>query len=106
MAEIVVKQKNIGTTVSARVGDSLRVELPENPTTGFRWVPAELNAGIVDLRADDFLPVGGTAVGAGGVRVFRFHVKGTGSSRLQFKLSRAWESGVPSQLFEIQIDVS
>jgi inhibitor of cysteine peptidase len=105
MAEIVIKQENNGSTVSAKVGDSLSVELPENPTTGFRWAPAELDARIVELRTDEFILGSDTAVGAGGVRVFRFLVKGPGSACLQLKLVRAWESGASSKLFEIHINV-
>jgi inhibitor of cysteine peptidase len=105
MAEIAVKQDQNGSTVSAKVGDSLIVELPENPTTGFRWVPGELDASIVAPQSDEFILGSNTGVGAGGVKVFRFLVKGHGSARVQLRLARAWESGVPSKLFEIHINV-
>ena len=105
MAEIVVKEDQNGGTVSAKVGDSLIVELPENPTTGFRWVSGGLDANIVAPQSDEFILSSNTGVGAGGVRVFRFLVKGHGSALAQLRLARAWEPGVPSRLFGIRISV-
>jgi inhibitor of cysteine peptidase len=105
MEEIVVSEKNNGGTLAAKVGDTLTVEVPENPTTGFRWAPANLDTSIVELRTDEFRPGGNTAVGAGGVRVFQFIVKAPGRTRLQLKLARAWEPGASSTLFEVSLDV-
>lgn len=105
MTEIAVRQENNGSTVAAKVGDSLLVELPENPTTAFRWTPAELDASVVALQTDEFILGTNSAVGGGGVRVFRFLATGSGSARLRLKLARAWTSDVPSKLFEIQINV-
>jgi inhibitor of cysteine peptidase len=103
MAEIVVRQENSGSTVSAQVGDSLIVELPENPTTGFQWAPAEFDHSFVAPQTDEFIMGSNTGVGAGGVRVFRFLVRRPGSGRLQLRLARAWAAGAPSKFFEIHI---
>jgi inhibitor of cysteine peptidase len=105
VAEIVVKEEHDGRTVSAKVGDSLTVELPENPTTGFRWAPIDSDASTVALETDEFVLGSKGAVGGGGTRVFRLRVKGLGRARLQFELMRAWESNAPSKLFEIHISV-
>lgn len=105
MAEIVVKEENDGGAVSAKVGDSLTVELAENATTGFRWAPAEVDPGIIVLDKDELKLDGETAVGAGGTRVFRFQVKGPGSMHLQFKLTRTWDSDAPSKRFGIHVNV-
>ena len=105
MAEIVVKEENDGCTVSANLGDSLTVELPENPTTGFRWAPTELDESIIARGTDELILGSKTVVGVGGIRVFRFRVKGLGRARLQFKLMRAWETSAPSKLFEIHVNV-
>jgi len=105
VAEIVVKVENDGRTVSAKVGDSLTIELPENPTTGFRWAPVDPDASTVALETDDFIPGSNSAVGGDGIRVFRLRVKSVGRAHMQFKLVRAWESHAASKLFAIHIDV-
>jgi inhibitor of cysteine peptidase len=105
VSQIVVSQASNGGTVSARVGDSLIIELPETPTTGFQWSPVALNATIVEQQGDEFTPTSDSTVGGGGTRVFRFLIKGRGSGHLQFKLARAWESGPPSTHFDIRLNV-
>jgi inhibitor of cysteine peptidase len=57
-----------GCVISARVGETIEIDLPENPTTGFLWYieGAEGSA----LVTSDF-ELGGDAVGAGGTRIFR-----------------------------------
>ena len=37
MTEIVVTENEAGHSVTAAVGDQVKVVLPESPTTGFRW---------------------------------------------------------------------
>jgi inhibitor of cysteine peptidase len=105
MAEIVAREKNNGDTLAARVGDTLTIEVPENPTTGFRWAPVGVDSNMVDLQTDDFRPEVSAAVGGGGVRLFRFLVKAPGLVRLQLKLVRTWESGAASKTFDVTLDV-
>jgi inhibitor of cysteine peptidase len=105
MAEIVVSEKNSGETLAAKVGDRLTVEVQENPTTGFQWAPAGVDANIVELRTNEFRPGSTTAIGAGGVRVFQFIIKAPGHTRVQLELARAWESGASSKIFAVSLDV-
>src|SRR5262249_11420563 len=106
MAEITITEANKGSTVSARAGDTLVIQLPEIPTSGFRWVPAVSDGQILDLQKDDFVLDPNSGVGGGGLRVFRFLVKGRGSTSLQFSLARAWETRAPSAVFEILVKVT
>jgi inhibitor of cysteine peptidase len=106
MAEIAITEANKGSTVSARAGDTLVIQLPEIPTTGFRWVPAVSDGHILELQNDDFVLAAKSGVGGGGLRVFRFFVKSRGSASLQFRLARAWESRAPSAVFEIFVNAA
>jgi inhibitor of cysteine peptidase len=77
-----------GCLIEARVGDELVLQLPENPTTGYRWQP---ESGLqVSAREDRFEPAA-EAPGAGGVRTLRFFLSIPGSSDLSFSLRRPWE---------------
>jgi inhibitor of cysteine peptidase len=105
MSEIVVTQGEHGRTVAAAAGDRIKIELPENPTTGFRWQGGADNASVLRLESDDFIPGGGT-VGAGGLRTFRFLAAGSGSADILLELKRAWESQPARSTFAIRVSVT
>ncbi|HXX11886.1 MAG TPA: protease inhibitor I42 family protein [Burkholderiales bacterium] len=105
MADIVVTEADLGRKMTARVGDTVVVRLPENPTTGFRWALASPQGDVLDLAHDDFQASEQTGVGAGGLRVFRFGAKHAGSGRIELKLTRAWESGPPKAAFSVDVKV-
>ena len=83
MADIVITEADLGREVAARVGDAVVVQLPENPTTGFRWALASPQGDVLDLAHDDFQASAQTGVGAGGMRLFRFGAKRAGNGRIQ-----------------------
>ena len=89
-----------GRTVSARVGDVVEVQLPENATAGYRWTPAPAGApaGGGVLAADAAgasYPAGG--IGSGGVAVFRFRVVAPGTAVLRLRLGRSWEAAAAEE---------
>ena len=106
MADIVVTEADLDREVVARVGDAIVVQLPENPTTGFRWGLASPGDNILELARDEFQAAAHTGVGGGGLRMLRFAVKRAGSVRIQLKLSRSWESGAPKAAFSVDVKVS
>jgi len=106
MADIVITDADGNRDVAARAGDTLAVQLPENPTTGYRWVQSALDRNILESIGDDFQTSAQTGVGAGGLHVFRFTAKRTGNSRIEFKLARAWEAGPPKALFSVAVKVA
>jgi inhibitor of cysteine peptidase len=104
MAEIVVTEGSNGGALSAKVGDTLIVQLPETPATGFRWASAVADTATVALTGDDFQLGARSGVGGGGLRIFRFATKSPGSTDLKFKLARSWESGPPKAVFSVRVD--
>jgi inhibitor of cysteine peptidase len=105
MADIVITEADRGREVEARVGDVLVVQLPENPTTGFRWALASPDSKVLGLARDDFQRSARGGVGAGGLRVFRIAAKHAGSARIELKLARAWEAAPPRALFSADVKV-
>ena len=77
-------------TIELRVGDSVRVSLPENATTGFRWGIDQLDAQIVEMVGSEPHYPGG-AVGAGGEVTFTFKAKTPGTGDLTLKYWRHFE---------------
>lgn len=75
--------------ITARVGETVTLALPENPATGYRW---HLTSPLA-VVSDEFLP-SGTAPGRAGERVFVLRVSSAGRHEVLAMLSRPWESTV------------
>ena len=87
---VMLTEANNGTSVEARQGDEIVVQLRENPTTGFRWHVERVN-GILEQETDAYRPDREMRFGSGGVREFRFRGKAAGTARLELKHWQAWE---------------
>lgn len=85
-----------GQQVDLAPGQTIRILLPENPTTGYRWAVVESDTSVIELEQDDYGPNQGGAVGGSGQRSFTFRALGPGRAGLQLSLRREWESNVPA----------
>jgi inhibitor of cysteine peptidase len=90
MTTITLTRADAGRTVEVRVGDTIRIRLEENPTTGYRWSLEPAGDDALALEASDYVAPGGT-VGGGGERVFTFEAKKAGGATVRLKLWREWE---------------
>ncbi|WP_184811250.1 protease inhibitor I42 family protein [Actinophytocola algeriensis] len=75
--------------ITARVGGTVTLALPENPATGFRW---RLTSPLA-VVSDEYFP-SGTAPGGAGERVFVLLVAAAGRHEVLAELTRPWESTV------------
>lgn len=75
--------------ITARVGETVTLSLPENPATGYRWHLT----GPLEVVSDEYLP-SGTAPGAAGERVFVLRVGLAGRHEVLAELARPWEARV------------
>lgn len=92
-----------GASVSAVVGDTLLLELEENPTTGYRWDAASAGS-ILELIDDDFTV--GEGIGAGGIRRLRFIARSPGQLTLSLPLVRSWERDQPLRIWSARVSVT
>ena len=77
-------------TVDLRVGDSVRLTLPENATTGYRWTVDHFDREVVEPAGSEPHYAGG-AVGAAGQVTFDFKAKQAGSGEVALKYWRHFE---------------
>jgi predicted secreted protein len=85
-----VVKADAGRSFTLRPGQSLRVVLAENATTGYRWELERLDTETVELLragADYADP----ALGTGGNAVFVFRARRPGEARIVLKHWRPWE---------------
>lgn len=95
-----------GTTVRVDNGDTFRVELEGNPTTGYSWEPENLDTSILEQQGDWEFDPESSAVGAGGTVTTTFKAVGTGTTALRLIYHRPFETGVaPLETWEVTVEV-
>ena len=84
-------------SLSLKIGDTLQVTLPSNPTTGYTWTDDWSCKGILKRRGEkQYQPFKREKhlVGSGGVEIFKYRVIGRGTTTLSFSYVRPWERAV------------
>lgn len=96
-----------GRTIAAKVGDTVVLALPENPTTGVRWNESEL-PGAVELVDDDYGPVAADqGIGGENVRVLSLRLRQAGRHPLSLSRMQIWEGAQSTDAtFALTLDVS
>lgn len=80
-----------GKKIPAKKGDVVKVQLAENPTTGYLWKIKSLDAKHLHLAENEY-EISGNAVGAGGMRTFNLEIINKGISELHITLGNPWEN--------------
>jgi inhibitor of cysteine peptidase len=92
-------------TVDLRVGESVRLTLPENATTGYRWAIDRLDRDVVEEAGSEPHPSRG-AIGSGGNVTFDFTAKKAGSGEVALKYWRHFEGdGSVVKRFSFRLNV-
>jgi inhibitor of cysteine peptidase len=78
-------------TAEVHIGDSVRINLPENATNGFRWAIDRYDEQLFEVVATEpHYPK--DSIGARGYVSFTFRAKKSGSGEIPLKNWRHWES--------------
>jgi inhibitor of cysteine peptidase len=83
-------------TIHLKKGETVQVELPSNPSTGFSWAPSSLHSRNTMLEIEE-LPYQAQntgLVGSGGRQVWNIAGKKRGTAHIKFEYKRPWEKGV------------
>jgi inhibitor of cysteine peptidase len=75
-------------------GDTFKITLEENPTTGYSWSYIMVPEGILTLENDAYVSNDSTGqiVGGGGIHTWNFKGLSKGTTTLTFKYYRPWEN--------------
>jgi inhibitor of cysteine peptidase len=87
---VFITEKDNGRTVDVRLGEPVRIDLPENATTGYRWAIDHYNEEFIEAIATE-PRYAATAVGSGGEVSFIFQGKKIGTGEIVLKHWRHWE---------------
>jgi inhibitor of cysteine peptidase len=92
-----------GRAIAVAKSQSIVIELPENPSTGYVWILSSV--GSFKTVADTFLPAGGS-VGATGKHVFELRCDAAGQFDLVMVHQRSWETADKAlEKFSLKVDV-
>ncbi len=105
LPDVTLTQEDKGRSIAVAVGQTIAINLRENPSTGFRWAMEQGNDKILEPLAATYVQEPGSTVGQGGVRIWEFKAAKEGSVRLAFKLWRAWEGDASlAERFDVMIE--
>jgi predicted secreted protein len=92
-----------GKTVTVTKGQLIKIQLNENPTTGYRWVPS-VSSGI-QITDDTYIASTSGRMGAGGIHTWTLKFIGTGNQHFDADNKRSWETGSADN-YSIQFTVA
>lgn len=83
---------------AAERGETVAIELPANPSTGYIWTYELSEKDILKEDSSGYIPAPGKddGVGRGGKQVWIFRAINPGSVAITFTYQRPWEAGATS----------
>lgn len=87
---LLITEKDDGKTVNAHVGEPVRIILPENATTGYRWAVDRIDEEFIQVAPEE-PRYAADAIGSGGEAGFTFLGRKTGTGEIMLKHWRHWE---------------
>jgi inhibitor of cysteine peptidase len=91
---ISVGEAENGKSVEINAGDTLKISLAGNPTTGYNWYVSSVDKQVLTQVGDPTFVASSNAMGAGGIITLTFQASMAGQTSLQLQYMRAWETGV------------
>ena len=107
---VVLESKDSGASVTVKVGDTVRVKLKSNRTTGYSWAEIKDKTDAKILKSDggdyEVNPHPEGMVGVGGVETFTFTALAPGRTEIALGYARPWEKDKePAQSFQATVVV-
>ncbi|UGS36607.1 protease inhibitor I42 family protein [Capillimicrobium parvum] len=103
--QVDVTESMSGTTVTVRTGDTIRISLPANETTGYRWgLVKRPDRSVARITRRHYRPDGGGMPGAGGTQIFRLRSTRSGRTRIAVAYAQVG-SGTVGDTFSLRIRV-
>lgn len=101
--------KHSGYTVQTHIGDTVKIDLQGNPSTGYVWQVADFDPEVVrPIGQPTFEPdaEGSETVGGSGIWHFRFQPVATGKTMIKMVYVRPWEQDAsPDKAFQLEVEV-
>lgn len=105
-ATVEIGELGHSVSVQLRVGDTLRVVLAANPSTGYSWQVADNDSGILLATSSQKQPAAQQRMGAPGRQTLSFTARTSGQDRLTLSYARPWEKNAkPARSYAVSVSV-
>lgn len=101
---VTLTDKDSGTTSQLRVGQTVVIQLPANPTTGYTWIVKGSVAPLIKSGKTEYVAKS-SAIGAGGTQSLTFHAEETGTATITLDYRRPWENDPRARTFTVTVNV-
>lgn len=104
--DIEATAQDAGKTITLKVGQTLRVSLEGNPSTGYTWEMVAAQGAVLSPVGEPVFKAASDAIGAGGRMTLTFKADAAGEQALKLIYHRVWEKDVPAiNTFEMKVVV-
>ncbi len=102
-----IGEESSGKTIHVLTGETIRLRLRSNPSTGFSWTLTPPDKLILESNKCEFEadPHKEFEAGYGGKEVWTFKAVGAGETDLSLVYARSWEDKKPAKTFEMKVVV-
>lgn len=100
----VATQAQNGETIALAQGETLVVKLAGNPTTGYQWTVAQIDADYLQDLGSTYA-ADSSAIGSGGTYAFRFEARKPGTTDLVLAYRRAWETSADDETYSLAVTI-
>ena len=105
-ATVTMRETQTGQTVELKRGDKLIIELEGNPTTGFSWEAASVDADVLKQQGEPEFKAEAAKMGGGGTYTFTFAAARGGRTELKMVYHQSWDKETPpAKTFELVVVV-
>ena len=100
-----VDEHNSSDTIHVLPGETIRVKLRSNPSTGFSWALGPIEDGIFDVEsAFEADPHREGEAGYGGCEIWKFKAEQSGETDISLCYERPWEDDRPAaRIFKLHV---
>jgi inhibitor of cysteine peptidase len=106
LADLTLTSAENGQVVPVTIGDTIAVELAENPTTGYQWQIERTGSGVA-MVSETFDLQKPPRIGSGGTKRFVFRAAEVGLARIRLRYWQAFsgEASIEDR-FEASFEIS
>ena len=102
-----VDEEDNGKTIHALPGETIRVKLRSNPSTGFSWALGPLEEGMLETSGESEFEADSHRegeVGYGGCEIWKFKAEQqSGETDISLFYARSWEDKEPAKAFKLHV---
>ena len=106
--KVTLTQQQDNQSVHVQAGETITLQLDENPSTGFTWEITQMDPNLLTLQDSTYTQnsSGPGETGVGGTHTWTFVAKQSGTVHLQLKLWRKSQgTSSPTQWYNVTLDV-